>query len=39
MGELGYERLAAIFTARERFLKDPYFDPSNVTLSKAFYHA
>ena len=39
MGELGYERLATIFTARERFLKNPYFDPSTVTLSKAFYHA
>jgi hypothetical protein len=39
MSEMGYERLAAIFTARERFLKDPYFEPSSVTLSQAFYHA
>lgn len=38
MRELGYERLAAIFTARERFFKDPYFEPSSVTLSQAFYH-
>jgi len=39
MSKLGYERLAVIFTARERFLKDPHFEPYNETLSKAFYHA
>ena len=39
MSKLGYERLAVIFTARERFLKEPHFEPSNEILSTAFYHA
>jgi hypothetical protein len=39
MNRLRYERLPELCTAREFFLKDYDFEPSELTLCKAFYHA
>jgi len=39
MRNLGFERVSEICTTRERFYKEYNFDPSQPTLSEAFYHA